>query len=166
MSLWLLKLLTSSLALGAIPDLISQKLTRPRIDLRRTALMALCGGINGAILVEGFYRVLGHFYPQAEWVPRILWDQLCFSPVSNMVNMLLVFYLYQRRYGEIPLGLGQYIRQKFPLLQLCSWIYWTPAASTIYIFLPDAYKLFGQNIYAFFWGVLVSTVIHRKKAQA
>ena len=163
MALWLLKFFTSAIALGAFPDLISQKITRSVIDWRRTMFMAIVGGINGAVMVEGFYRILGHYYGQEEWIPRILWDQLCFSPLSTTLVMISVYTLYQYFYKESGISPWVYWRRNYPLAQGLSWLYWTPAASSIYIYLPDMYKLFGQNIYAFFWGMIMSVVMHRKE---
>ena len=162
MSLWLIKFFTSAIALGAIPDFVAQKLTRPRVDFKRCFYMGIGGGLMGAVLVEGFYQGLGHFYAQHQWLPRILWDQLCFSPVSNAFVMSCVYYFNRWLSQDLPASLKTYLQSNYLRLQVASWLYWTPAALSIYIYLPDQYKLFGQNVYALLWGVFMSILMHRR----
>ena len=163
MSLWLIKFFTSAIALGTIPDFVAQKLTRPSVNYRRCFYMGIGGGIMGAIMVEGFYMLMSHFFRQEQWLPRILWDQLCFSPTSNAFIMVCVFYFNRWLNKDLSSSAWDYLKNNYVRLQLSSNLYWTPAALSIYIYLPDQYKLFGQNAYALVWGVVMSILLHRKQ---
>ncbi len=162
MGLWLIKVFTCFFALGVFPDFIAQKITRPALDWKRLLYMGLMGALVGILIVETFFKVMGHFYPQEAWLPRLLWDQLFFGPTNNAFVMVMVYYLRHWMEGDWNFGPVEYLKRNYLFVQLRSWAFWGPASALIYMFLPDSLKLFGQNGFALVWGVIMSLAMHRR----
>lgn len=136
---YLFAALSTAFAGVVLPEIFKAVTRDPlRYGGRELAFNLIVFGLNG-MLVDWFYRLQGVIFGTqitfAVVAPKVLFDQLVFSPFIAVPFVLTLFQWRDLRFKarEVPRALGpRFMRNRVLPVQIVAWAYWTPMITAIY----------------------------------
>lgn len=107
--------------------------------------------------------VLIWFYKQLDRIkggvlPKLLVDQLLFSPVFTACIIGLRLFLIGADVSDIP----NTVMAVVPKALLSSWLFWVPQRFLTLTYVPPAYQLLCGNVCALVWNVIFTMILTAK----
>ncbi len=125
---------------GVVLPEVFKAITRDplRYGMKELTFNLVVFGLNGMI-VDAFYRLQGTIFGGENTVavvtPKVLVDQIVFSPFVAVPIVLTLFQLRDLRFNVrgVPGALGpRFMRNRVLPVQIVAWAYWTPMTIAIY----------------------------------
>lgn len=146
-------IISSSLTLGTVSDLIAQRYEilagqnpNPKINWRRLAGMTIFGGITGGLIVRQMFNFNVSLFPGEGFLPtlkRILFDQFAFTPFFLPFVISVYSILTGSPIKSVP--------KKFKEILPVNWIVWGGCLCWVLYSLPLDAMIYAQNILATMW---------------